>query len=209
MTDRRAATRRVAFALGLQVAALTACEPDKSDDVQPAVDTVLTREVDVDGDGEADSVRLRLTAQRIDQPFTHKLTILSKGEVILERSATDEWDADFADSSFTAPCTGYERCKRSWYFEQYLATIVQAPSILGDGILDRAVPGNIYETATGHLTRHCGATREAAETAVDSAVARIKAGRLAIVFDHAAPVQTGTPTVWFPEFRCFAPVFEA
>jgi hypothetical protein len=167
----------------------------------------MTRLVDVDGDGQSDSVRLHLTAQRFDQPFTHSLTIISNGRPILERVTTDDWDEDFRDTSFTAPCAGYERCKRQWYFEDYLATVVQAPADLGEGAFDRSVGGNIYVNAIGHLTRNCGATRQAAEVAVDSAVVRLKSGRIPVVFDDLVPVRPGTPTAWFPEFACFAPIY--
>src|SRR5688572_17865070 len=90
---------------------LAACQRGDSNALAPAVDTVLTREVDVDGDGRPDSVRLRLTAQRFDQPFTHALTIISNGRPMLERITTDDWDEDFGDTSFTSPCAGYDRCK--------------------------------------------------------------------------------------------------
>ena len=183
------------------------CGRPDAGSVAPAVDTVLTREVDVDGDGQADSVRLHLTAQRFDQAFTHSLTILSGGRAILERTVTDDWDEDFADTSFTSPCAGYDRCKREWYFRDYLATVIQAPPQLGDGVFDRTVGGNIYDVAIPHLTRQCGATREDAQLAVDSAVVRLKSGRLPVVFDNVIPVQLGTPTAWFPEFGCFAPIY--
>jgi hypothetical protein len=186
--------------------ALGACQRGDSNTVAPAVDTVLTREVDVDGDGTPDSVRLHLTAQRFDQPFTHALTIVSNGRAILERSTTDDWDQDFADTSFTAPCAGYDRCKREWYFTEYLNTVIQAPAQLGEGAFVRSVGGNIYDVAVPHLTRQCGATHDEAVTAVDSAVVRLKSGRVPIVFDNVVPVQLGTPTAWFPEFGCFAPV---
>ena len=199
--------RRVSVAIALAALASTGCQRPDADGVAPAVDTVLTREVDVDGDGQADSVRLRLTAQRFDQPFTHALTIIAGGRTILERSVTDDWDEDFRDSSFTEPCVGYERCKREWYFEDYLATVVQAPAELGEGAFDRTVGGNIYANAIPHLMRHCGATREAAEVAVDSAVMRMKSGRIPIVFDQVVPARQGIPTAWFPEFGCFAPVY--
>ena len=42
---------------------------------------------------------------------------------------------------------------------------------------------------------------------VDSAVVRLKSGRLPVVFDNVIPVQLGTPTAWFPEFGCFAPIY--
>ena len=184
-----------------------ACGGSDTGSVAPAVDTVLTREVDVDGDGQADSVRLHLTAQRFDQPFTHKLTIISNGRAILERTATDDWDEDFADTSFTSPCAGYERCKREWYFQDYLRSVIQAPAPLGEGAFDRSVGGNIYDVAVPHLTRQCAATREDAQVAVDSAVVRLKSGRLPVVFDNVVPVQLGTPTAWFAEFSCFAPVY--
>lgn len=193
-------------ALGSSLLGAGCGRPDAGS-VAPAVDTVLTREVDVDGDGRADSVRLHLTAQRFDQPFTHTLTIISNGRPILERTATDDWDEDFADTSFTAPCSGYERCKREWYFRDYLETVIQAPPQLGEGVFDRTAGGNIHIVAVEHLTRQCGAAREDAQLAVDSAVVRLKAGRLPVVFDNMVPVELGTPTAWFPEFGCFAPIY--
>lgn len=172
------------------------------------VDTVLARHVDVDGDEQPDTVRLRITAPAFDKPFTYVLTIDAGGREILRREVThDDMDADFADATFTSPCAGYERCKREWYFRDLLAGVVRTSSMLGEAVYDSTVGYGIHGLATSHLVAKCGATRDRAIEAVRRVIPRMQEGRVPVYLEDFTPMSLGSPHVWFPEFSCFAPVY--
>ena len=113
-----------------------------------AVDTVLSRRVDVDGDNSLDEVRLHISAPRFDQAFTRTITVISGGKTLLRRSSVDtQLDASIKTGTFGLPCGEYLRCKCEWYYSRIIEGVVLPAYSLGEAVFDSAATNSIYHVA--------------------------------------------------------------
>ncbi len=198
------------FAIPLLLAAATLGPQrpawDCSGKIDPTrrVDATFVRRIDLDGDGRPDEVRLRVRGPRFDRAFVRELTVLVRGRVVVRKTQNDaRLDEGFADTAYTSPCTGgYARCKCEWYSRTVLAETVFVPDPKEPGVFDA-------EMAEDSLVKNCGASRSGARKAVGRAEARQLRAPLPMIADVISPVQAGDElSLWIPEYRCFAQIYQ-
>ena len=200
----------VILSLALAIAAASpSADCSRWTETARGVDTTFVRQADFDGDGAPDEVRLRIVARRLDEPFDREITVVSKGKMLLQRKTVDTWlDAAFKTETFGLPCSENLQCKCEWYTNRILQRVVQAGSSLGRGVFDDAAVNSIQRIAVDDLVRNCGATPAAARSAIPLAVARLRHRTSVFLVLPISPAQSEPPLFWFPEFSCFARIYE-
>jgi len=93
----------------------------------PPIDQTYTEVGRIVGNETGQTLTVRITGASFKAPFTHDFTVVdSSGEVLFhENASASGWDKNFADEGFVAGCSGYEACKRKWYFEDIPARLKQ------------------------------------------------------------------------------------
>jgi hypothetical protein len=188
--------------LSIVVAATPSVDCTRPRSMDRPVDTAIVRTIDFDRDGRPDEIRLRVRAARFDRPFARTLTVTVGGREVFRQTAVDsQFDAAFADSAFTTPCTGYSRCKCEWYFTDFLTQ-----SVL---IADPASPGDFNAALSeSTLVKDCGASAPAAREAVALAKAQLRRERVPLLSEVISPIQGSVGLHhWFAAFECFAPIY--
>jgi hypothetical protein len=185
----------------------SSCPPDL--DKSKPIDQLVSKWVDVDGDGISDKVELHLMAENFNSPFSWQLKIYSKGVVIYERNGNNKRiDQLFADPEYIGDCGGYDECKCRWYFQDFFDCIVQNASTNVLGVTDPNRPNSIYVIAREALRREAESNPSLVERAINEAAVRIRAGKAIIIAIFDEPEGPTPIMVWMPEFKRFVPIYE-
>ena len=91
----------------------------------PPIDQTYTEVGRIAGSETGQTLTVRITAASFNAPFTHDFTVVDSGGEVLfhENVSASGWDKNFSDEGFVAGCSGYEACKRKWYFEDIPARL--------------------------------------------------------------------------------------
>jgi hypothetical protein len=182
--------------------------PPNLDKAKP-VDRVMSKLVDVTGDGIEDKIELHVKGKDFFSPFNWELRILLKGKIIYQRSGTNERvEPFFSEQNYIADCTGYDECKCKWYFHDYLDQMVIKMSSDNVGVFDKTAPNSIYATAKKYLSKENKRNPKLVDQAIKKAVERLLSGKTVAVQAFDEPGMTTLPMVWMPEFSRFVPIYE-
>ena len=79
----------------------------------------FTYAADLTGDGRNESVVLAIQGAAMNRPFRWSLSVTDiAGRLLFKVEEDDSWlDEFFGDDGYMAGCSGYEQCKRRYYFE--------------------------------------------------------------------------------------------
>lgn len=192
------------FALGLARGA-----DAQSIDTTSAIDTTLTRILDVTADGKADTIFLHLKARNLGSPFSWALWINSDGRLIYSwREDDTRIDTLFHDEGYVANCRGYLDCKRNFYFHDILSDFVVSPSMYNlEGILDRSRSNTLYALGKTYL-QWCGIGDREAETILSGMEQRLRNGTAVVLAVPATPQTPEPPMVFAPEIGRFVPIYQ-
>ena len=90
------------------------------------VDEVITRNIDITGDGVPENIKLHIKGKSFKHPFVWTLDIFSGETNIFKHESDDTWlDKFFHDEGYVSDeCNGYLECKRQYYFHDILGGLV-------------------------------------------------------------------------------------
>ena len=191
------------FLIFSSTASASSC-PDM-DQTKP-IDRVLSRLVDVTGDGDNDKIELHVKGKDFHSPFKWELRIYSKGRVIYQKSGNNERiEPFFSEKGYITGCEGYDDCKCKWFFHDYLDQMIIKMSSDNVGVFDKAAPNSIYGTAIKSLRNK---DPKIVDKAIGNAVKRLLSGKAVAIQAFDEPEITTPPMVWMPEFNRFVPIYE-
>jgi hypothetical protein len=80
----------------------------------------FTYRADLTGDGRAEKIVLDIHGADIRTPFQWSLSVTdTNGRVLFKVEKDDSWiDEAYGDPNYMGGCSGYEQCKRRYYFEE-------------------------------------------------------------------------------------------
>lgn len=91
------------------------------------VDLHYSEDVSSGIDGKPARISLHVHGRDFKAPFSWSLRVEGDGRLLYSASGEDGWhDAFFADDGYLEGCTGYEECKRLWYYDQLPAQLKRA-----------------------------------------------------------------------------------
>ena len=197
----------LAILLLATTASATSCPPNL--DKKKPIDQVVSKSIDVDGDGIEDKIELHFKGKNFNSPFRWELKIYSKDKTIYTRSGSNERiEPFFADSNYIGGCTGYDDCKCQWFFQKFLDRMIVRMSRDNVGVFDKTAPNSIYVIAKKYLKKEYKKNPKVVEKAIENAVERLLSGRTVTIVVPDEPEITTPPMVWMPEFSRFVPVYE-
>jgi hypothetical protein len=177
---------------------------------EPAVDQVITRNVDVTGDGVNDRIIIHLKADSWQAPVKWSLRIYSEGRLVFSHDSDDKWlDRFFADPGYVDDtCGSYLECKRKYYLEDLPDGLVVTGGVAQDGLaLVKAYPGSIHAVAQKELTEQFKLSPSAAARIVTRIVERVRTGKAPVLSVPISPVQGEPPRMFVEEVGAFVTVY--
>ena len=133
------------------IAFAASCPPNL--EKKKPIDQIVSRSIDVDGDGIEDKIELHVKGKDFFAPFRWELKIYSKETIIYQRSGNNERiEPFFSDPNYIGGCTGYDDCKCQWFFEKFLGRMIVRMSRGNVGVFDKTAPNSIYVIAKQHLS---------------------------------------------------------
>lgn len=199
----------ILFFIFLIFPSITFASPCPDLDKTKPIDRVLSRLVDVTGDGVDDKIELHVIGKDFHSPFEWELKITSKGKLIYQKSGNNERiEPFFSEQNYIADCKGYDDCKCKWFFHDYLDQMIIKMSSDNVGVFDKTAPNSIYSTAKKYLSKEYKKNPKLVEKAIDNAVKRLLSGKAVAIQAFDEPEMVTPPMVWMPEFSRFVPVYE-
>lgn len=166
-----------------------------------AINSTITKELDLTHDGRPDKVIFSCTGKSISDPVAWSIRIVSDGKTIYSETGDDaKTDQCFKDEGYVSDCTGYEACKYKWYTEDLLDLFVAKLS----PEYDRPAPFRKLESS---LVRHKTDRKEAAAI-VAKLRKGIKEGKAYGINKDPSPVTYGPIAVWVPRLNRFVEVWD-
>jgi hypothetical protein len=197
------------LALLLLAATVSAASCPTTLDKKKPIDQVVSKSIDVDGDGIKDKIELHFKGKNFNSPFKWELKIYSQDKIIYKRSGSNERiEPFFADSNYIGSCTGYDDCKCLWFFQKFLDRMIVKMSRDNVGVFDKTAPNSIYVIAKRYLKKEYEKNPKLVEKAIENAVERLLSGKIVTIVVPDEPEITTPPMVWMPEFSRFVPVYE-
>jgi len=171
------------------------------------IDEVLTRNVDVTGNGKQDKIVLHLWAKSINSPFSWTLSIVEDGKEIFSYSSNDSnEDKNFNDDGYVSDCRGYLECKKKYYFHDILENIVLTKNQYNvEGMLKSPSHVSIGKT---YLEKCCTIHGSKADTILMNMEKKLRNGTAIVISIPVSPVMSGTPMVFAPEIGRFVPIYQ-
>ena len=177
---------------------------------EPAVDQVITRNIDVTGDGVTDRIVIHLKGANWRSPFHWSLRIYSKDRLVFSHDSDDAGlDRFFADRGFVDDgCGSYLKCKQEYYLHYLPDSLVVSGGFAQDGsVCDKANSGSIYAVAQKELTEKFKLSPPAAARVVTRIVERLRTGKAPVLSVPISPVQGEYPRMFVEEVGAFVTVY--
>lgn len=171
------------------------------------VNEVLTRRVEVTGDGALDEIRLNLEGAAWDQPFKWTLAITSNNKLVYEQSADDAWlDRFFNDKGYVdEKCSGYLACKKQYYLEDFLKHLFHRVE-LGKEQFNDASLSEMRKIAKEELIIKFSLTPSEAERTAGWMAEHFKSGNAMLLNVPKSPVQSEFSQMYVPRVGRFVTV---
>lgn len=175
------------------------------------VDDVLTKDIDVTGDGVPDQIRLHIKGKSFKHPFLWTLVIFSGVKKIFEYKSDDTWlDAFFNDEGYiNEECRGYLECKRQYYYHDILDRLVIITDLsVNPHSLEESNSGSIHYVARKHLKEKFNVTDDEATKIIQGMIDKIKSGKTPLLYVPISAVQDNFPMMYVKEVGQFVRVYE-
>ena len=172
------------------------------------VNEVLTKRMDVTGDGAPDEIRLNLTGAAWDQPFKWTFSITSNNKLVYEQSVDDAWlDRFFNDKGYVnEECPDYLSCKKQYYLEDLFKYRFDRVESQNEP-LNSEYLGEIRRGAKDSLLTKYHLNPAEAERTTNWVVDHIKSGRAVIFKVPISPVQGGCSQMYVPRVSGFVTIY--
>ena len=169
-----------------------------------AVDSTLTRVVDVTHDARPDTIILRVQGESLAHPLRWMLEIHSNAQIIFRHVSVDSAiDVNFGDSNFS-PGRDRQQAKELYYFSTLLRRLVEPEHIQPNrySMFNPAAPNGPYKDVPVELRKIGVNDARLIAAAVEGVVARLKAGAM-ILNVPISPAQNDFPRIYVPEVGRF------
>jgi len=177
-----------------------------------AIDRFFAKSGDITGDGSQSTLTLHITGESMSASFKWSLTISDSHGAMIYRVNRDDTRLDhfFRDDGYVTGCTGYENCKKRYYFhdlpERIFASLVPSSQAWAR-LSDENVSRDIRETATRYLQAQ-GLPDRAISGAINEICSGLqKPGYRQLIVPISA-VQDAPPMIWVASVRLFVPFYE-
>lgn len=174
------------------------------------VDRTFSQKGDVIGDGRMETLTLHVTGQSMESPFKWDFAIVDEAGKVLFRVERNDASLDvfFKDDGYVENCTGYQRCKSKYYFDdlpQAIFTSVKpSPKAWS---FDGYTLSNLRNTATPFLVKH-GLSPDAIEKVLAQMKEILGKPGFRLVAPPLSPVQSDPPMLWVPSVQMFVPIYQ-
>ena len=195
--------------IGILLMVPNACS-GQSRDVAHPIDKEIVRHIDLTGDGQDETVTLRVQGKSLYSPFSWTLTIQSKGKQMLKFDGDGAWfDKFFNDENYVGGCKGYAECKEKFFFHDILDRLVVPPSGYSvEGILNKSASNTLYAIGGAYLEKCCGIRGKEADTILSGMAARLRSGKAIVINTFTSPETVDPPMIFAPEIDRFVPIYE-
>ena len=176
------------------------------------IDSIFTIIDDLTGDGEADSLKLRVIGSSMESPFEWTARIWVRGELAFEHEAVDSLtDALFGDTESRAESyglTGVREQDKTWYYLEELPRrlIDKAQFQATSAIFDANSPAGVSRTLSRELGERGLRDEQVLRGIIERAEERLKAGTVLLSIPRS-PFQSEFPRIYVEEVGEFVPVF--
>jgi hypothetical protein len=136
------------------------------------ISRTFTYTADLTGDGRNEKIVLAIHGAAINKPFRWSLSVTDEGgHSLLKVEKDDAWiDEAYGDPSYMLGCTGYEQCKRLYYFEQKPKEISDCLKSGGTQHLAKVIGSENYSEAV----RAFLAEKKSSPSAIEAALKELK-----------------------------------
>jgi hypothetical protein len=190
--------------LGITALALTACH--NTPPIEPPVNTQVTQNLDVTGDGKPETITLFIKAANVHAPVQWLLTIESNGNTIFDRDGDDtDIDPQFNDREAMPGCPDYLQCKQKYYFEYMMGSLVDH-NWDPDDLLDMQRGGKLSSRVYQSLQRCCSINGPKADAIVADFERRIKERKAIILNPPVSPTESGPLMMYSAEAGQFVEI---
>ncbi len=175
------------------------------------IDEVLTKNVDITGDGVSDKIILYITGKSFKQPFSWTLEIYSKNKKIFTHKSDDTWlDAFFNDEGYVNDeCRGYMECKRQYYYHDILDRLVIITDLSANPhSLKESNSGSIHYVARKHLKEKTNLADDEETKIIQAMIKKIKTGKTPLLYVPISAVQSDYPMMFVEDVGQFIRVYE-
>lgn len=185
----------------LLVVASVMSSPVFASDAPIAINSTITKELDLTHDGKPEKVIYSCTGKSIKDPVVWSISIVSDGKTIYSETGDGaKTDECFTDEAYVSDCTGYEACRYKWYTEDLLDLFLAKLS----PEYNRPTPFKKLESV---LLRN-KATKKEATSIVANLRNGIKEGKAYGINKDPSPVTYGPIAVWVPRLNKFVEVWD-
>ncbi|WP_199099490.1 hypothetical protein [Dyella sp. ASV21] len=174
------------------------------------VDRTFSQKGDVIGDGRMETLTLHVIGQSLESPFKWDFTIVDEAGKVMFRVERNDASLDgfFKDDGYVANCTGYQRCKSKYYFDDLpqaiFASVKPSPKAWS---FDGYTLSNLRNTATPFLAAH-GFSPDAIEKTLTQMKEILSKPGYRLVAAPLSPVQSDPPMLWVPSIQMFVPIYQ-
>ena len=186
--------------------ALDAPVVEEEDSGSPPIDSIFTIIEDLSGDGEADSLELRIASPRIEDPFRWAVRIWVGGELVFEHEAVDSyWDQFFGEPGFAGTSGDREEDKAAYYFDYLPSNLFhRAQRVAESAIFDRNSPASVYQVVARELHERGVVDQDTVQEIIEQIVERLQAGTVVLMIPRS-PGLSEFPRIYIKEVREFVP----
>jgi hypothetical protein len=174
------------------------------------VDQVITRNIDVTGDGLKDRIVIHLKGANWRSPFQWSLRIYSEGKLVFSHDSDDVGlDRFFADRGYVDDgCGSYLKRKQEYYLHYLPDGLVVIDGFAQDGsTFDKANSGSIYAVAQQELTEKFKLSPSAASRSVGRIIENVRSRKSPALSVPISPVQGEYPRMFVEEVGAFVTVY--
>lgn len=194
----------------LLIGLLSATSEARLQSAEPAVDQVITRNIDVTGDGVKDRIVVHLRGANWRSPFQWSLRIYSKGKLVFSHDSDDAWlDRFFADRGYVDDgCGSYLKCKQEYYLRYLPDSVVVIGGFAQDGsAFDKGNSGSIHAVALQEFREKFKLSPSAASSIVGRIIENARSRKFPVLSVPISPVQGEYPRMFVEEVVAFVTVY--
>jgi hypothetical protein len=175
----------------------------------PPVDSIITIIEDLTGDGEADSLELRVFGLRMEDPFEWTVRIWVAGEIVFEHQAIDSaQDRHFGELGYAGNSGNREQDKAGYYFDFLPGNLFhRAQRGPESAIFDRNSFAGVYHVLPRELKERGLVDDGTVQEIIEQVAERLQAGTVVIMIPRS-PVLSHFPRIYIEQLGEFVPFVE-
>ena len=105
---------------------------------EETISFIRARQIDFVVGGGIETITLKITAKSFNSPFHWSVSIANNTGTLFSAYRDDTWlDGFFGDDGYIEGCKGYAECKKKWYFNDLVASVLGAGTSVGSSMKRR------------------------------------------------------------------------